>query len=213
MKTDVLIDLLARSAGPADRYRLASRFGFALAAGAVGTFVLLLAVFGINPALQDFLSLPDFWIKVTFAGSLAAAGLIVSTRLARPGVTVGNAKAFVVLPVLALWTLAVVVLVNAEPATHAQLVFGNTWRKCPFNIALLSGPTFIAGVWALRGLAPTQQRLAGAALGQLSGALGACVYCLHCPEFAPPFLSVWYVAGMLIPIAVGYAIGPRLLRW
>ena len=144
---------------------------------------------------------------------LAAAGLLFSERLARPGETVGNTKWLAVLPVLAMWTFAIVVLFNAEPSTHAQLVFGNTWRRCPFNIALLSVPTFIAGVWALRGLAPTELRFAGTALGLLSGALGACVYGLHCPEFAPPFLAVWYITGILIPSVAGFIIGPRLLRW
>jgi hypothetical protein len=43
--------------------------------------------------------------------------------------------------------------------------------------------------------------------------VGATVYCLHCPEMAAPFVSVWYLLGMLIPAVVGAACGRRVLRW
>jgi hypothetical protein len=66
---------------------------------------------------------------------------------------------------------------------------------------------------AVHSLAPTRLRLAGAGVGLLAGALGALVYTVHCPEFAAPFLAVWYVLGMLIPAAVGALIGPYVLRW
>jgi hypothetical protein len=90
---------------------------------------------------------------------------------------------------------------------------GASWRACPFNIALLSAPIFVASLWAMHSLAPTQPHRAGAAGGLLAGALGALVYCLHCPEIAAPFLAVWYVIGMLIPTALGAWLGPALLRW
>ncbi|HSV58580.1 MAG TPA: NrsF family protein, partial [Variovorax sp.] len=70
-----------------------------------------------------------------------------------------------------------------------------------------------AALLALKGLAPTRPALAGAAAGIMAGGAGATVYALHCPELAAPFLAVWYVAGMLIPVVAGALIGPRLLRW
>jgi hypothetical protein len=30
---------------------------------------------------------------------------------------------------------------------------------------------------------------------------------------AAPFLGSWYLAGLLIPTALGVLAGPRLLRW
>ena len=213
MKTDALIDLLATGAGPAQRHPVARRFGVAVAVGAAGGFAILLLAFGINPALRDFTLLPGFWIKMTFAVVLALSGFVASVRLARPGVAVGNAKWLAVATLTALWVLALVVLADADPGARSQLVFGNSWSVCPFRIALLSAPTFAASIWAMRGLAPTNQRLAGAALGFFSGALGASIYGLHCPELAPPFLAIWYVIGILIPTVVGSAIGRPMLRW
>ena len=213
MKTDALIDLLATGSGPVPRHALPRRFAAAVAIGATGALVLLLAIFGVNPALRDFIELPNFWIKMSFTVALACAGLVASQRLARPGVTVGHGIWLVLLPVLALWLLSLVLLATAEPTTRMYLVLGNTWSKCPINIVLLSTPVFLAGLWALRGLAPTEHRFAGAALGLFSGAIGACVYGLHCPELAPPFLAVWYLLGILVPCAIGFVAGPRLLRW
>jgi hypothetical protein len=213
MKTETLIDLLATGAGPAQRYPVARRFGAAIAFGVASGFAILLATLGINPALGDFLLLPAFWIKLIFAVALTFSGFVASVRLARPGVAVGRVKWLAAAAVAALWVLALIVITDAEPAARAQLVLGNSWSVCPFRIALLSAPMLAASIWAMRGLAPTNQALAGGALGLLSGALGASIYCLHCPELAPPFLAVWYVLGILIPTLVGSAVGGPLLRW
>ena len=93
------------------------------------------------------------------------------------------------------------------------LLWGDTWASCPLLIAMLSIPVFIAVLWAMRGLAPTRLRLAGAVAGLLSGTAGALVYCLHCPELAAPFVGFWYLLGMLIPTLVGALLGSRILRW
>jgi hypothetical protein len=90
---------------------------------------------------------------------------------------------------------------------------GQTALVCPLLIALVSTPMFIAFVWLMRSLAPTRLRVAGAAAGFAAGAIGALVYSLHCPEYAAPFLGLWYVLGMLLPTLVGALAGPRLLRW
>jgi hypothetical protein len=41
-------------------------------------------------------------------------------------------------------------------------------------------PAFVALMWAMRGLAPTQLVLSGAAADLLSGTIDATVYSLHC---------------------------------
>ena len=104
-------------------------------------------------------------------------------------------------------------LLAAEPAARPSLVLGQTWQDCGYRIAALSAPVFVAVLLAMRGLAPTRLRLAGAAAGLLAGAAGALVYAMHCPELAAPFLAVWYVLGVSIPAALGALIGPRVLRW
>jgi len=55
--------------------------------------------------------------------------------------------------------------------------------------------------------------LTGAAAGWLAGAVGACVYSLHCPEMAAPFVAIWYVLGMGMSAALGALAGRHWLRW
>ena len=191
MKTDELINMLANQAPPVDRQIVAGRFGKALVIGLVLALLLLLAL----PA------------------SLLAGALLVTTRLARPGAPVGNGWATVALPVIAVWLAALGLLLSVSANSRWALIFGETWRVCPLNIALLSIPTFACVFWAIRGFAPTRLRLAGAAGGLLAGSMATLAYSLHCPEMSVAFWAVWYVLGMLIPTAVGALFGPRLLRW
>jgi len=213
MKTDDLIAMLARGAGPVDRGVAARRYATALGWGVLGAAVLMATLLGVRPDLSGALSLPMFWVKLAFAASLAAASLAAALRLSRPGARLAWVPGALAAPVLAMWTLAAIVLARADPALRPTLFFGQTWTSCPFLIAMLSAPVFVAMLWAMRGLAPTRLRLAGAAAGLLAGATGAVVYCLHCPELEAPFLGFWYVLGMLIPTAVGALVGRRLLRW
>jgi hypothetical protein len=109
--------------------------------------------------------------------------------------------------------LAAVALLRTDRTHWPALVLGQTAAACPVLIALLAAPVFLAGCWAMQGLAPTRLRLAGASVGLLAGATGACVYAFHCSELAAPFLGTWYVLGIALPTALGALIGPRVLRW
>lgn len=213
MKTEDLVNLLARQPEPVPAHGAEHRYAVAMLAGLLGSAVLMLAVLGLNPALREHTSLPMFWAKGTFAASLAIAGVFGVLRLSRPGAPLGAIPAALATSLALMWALAAWTLLSADPAQRPALVFGRTWTSCPFNIALLSLPVFIGMLWATRGLAPTRLRLAGAAAGLAAGAAGALVYTLHCPELTAPFLGIWYVLGMLIPTFIGALIGSRLLRW
>ncbi|MBV7542238.1 NrsF family protein [Acidovorax sp. sic0104] len=213
MKTDELIELLASDAHPVARHTVERRLAMAAFAGIAGAAVLMLGLFGLRSDLAATMAMPMFWGKLAFAGTLAAGGLMVLQRVARPGMPAARTALWLALPPLVLWGLALATLAQAAPAERLPLILGSTWRTCPFNIAVLSVPAFVAGFWALKGAAPTRLAWAGAGAGLLAGALGALVYALHCPEMATPFLAVWYLAGMAIPTALGAIAGPRWLRW
>jgi hypothetical protein len=213
MKTDELISMLAQGAQAVEPHALRRRYATALGWGGFGAMLLMVLMLGVRPDLAEAARLPMFWVKLVFPAALLAAALLAAARLSRPGVRLGRVASALVAPVLAIWLLAAVALLGATPGTRSQLIFGETWASCPFNVALLSMPVFVALLWAMRGLAPTRLALAGAAAGLLSGAAGAAVYALHCPEMAAPFLGIWYLLGMLIPTALGALLGPRLLRW
>lgn len=213
MKTDELIALLASGAGPVEPDALRSRYTAALGWGAFGSTLLMAILLGVRPDLAEATRLPMFWVKLAFPAALLAAALLAVLRLSRPGIRLGRVPAAVAAPVLAMWLLAATVLLGAAPGERGELILGQSAATCPFTIALLSVPLFCAALWSLKGLAPTNLALAGAAAGLLAGAGGALVYALYCPEMAAPFIANWYLLGMLFPAVVGALIGPRLLRW
>jgi hypothetical protein len=213
MKTDQLIEFLSNGAEPVARRTAERRLSLTVLLGGAGAAMLLLGVFGLNPQLRSLLSMTDFWVKMTFTGVLTVAALVTTWHLARPGDTVGGAMWWAVAAFVALWTIGADVLADAGSGHRIAALMGHTWRTCPFNIALLSAPIFVATAIALRSLAPTRLRDAGTAAGFFSGAFGAFVYGLHCPELAAPFIGTWYMLGIAIPTAIGAAFGPRWLSW
>lgn len=213
MKTDELISLLAARPEPVPAHAVGRRFAVAVGLGLPGAALLMLATLGLRPDLLQAVTAPMFWMKLFFAASLAMAGLRATERLSRPGGQLRWAWVALAAPVVILWLAAALALFNAEPQQRLDLVLGDTWRSCPFNIAMLSLPLFVALFWCMKELAPTRLSLAGASAGWLAGALSALVYTLHCPESAPPFLAVWYVLGIAMPALVGALLGPRMLRW
>ena len=213
MKTDELITLLAADAAPVPANAVGRRFAVAMGWGVPGAVLLLVVMLGIRADLAQAAGELMFWIKPVFAACLALAALIATERLARPGMRLGPVWAALAAPVLVLWLVAAVMLVNAAPAQRADLILGETWKSCPFKIALIALPLLAATLWAMQGFAPTRLALAGASAGLLAGALSALVYALHCPESTAPFLAVWYVLGIAIPTLAGALSGPRVLRW
>jgi hypothetical protein len=213
MNTDQLIAALSNGVEPVDPGAARRNLALAAAAGFVAGLPLLLALLGINPSLATAALLPMFWVKLAFVAGLAAAGGLTVLRLSRPGAALGTPALALATPVLAMGALAVAALALAQADQWLALLLGSSWTVCPWRIAILSMPSFVLILWAVKGLAPTRLRLAGAGAGMLSGAIGALVYLLYCPEMAPPFLLVWYTLGMLLPAVVGALVGPRVLRW
>ncbi|GAC1033464.1 DUF1109 domain-containing protein [Pseudomonas sp. No.21] len=213
MKTDDLITMLASDNPTVPLLHSTQRFVLALGCGLLGALLLMACFFGARKDLAEVAATPLFWAKVALPAALVLGALWAAGRLARPGVAVGSRWAAIAAPVMLVWGASLVLLAALPAGDRLAVVLGSTWRTCPLNIALLSVPAFIAVNWALRGLAPTRLRLAGAAGGLLAGALATLVYCLHCPEMAVPFWGVWYVLGMALPTLAGWLLGPRLLRW
>jgi hypothetical protein len=104
-------------------------------------------------------------------------------------------------------------LMLAPESLRQGLILGQTAPRCAVSILSLSAPVFAACVLAFRRLAPTRLRLAGAAAGVLSGAIGAAAYAFACPESSAAFMITWYTAGILAAGAFGALLGRPLLKW
>jgi hypothetical protein len=211
MKTESLIDMLARQAGPAPRALAARRLTPAVAGGLVLGVAGALAWIGPIPA--ELYADPGPWIKFVYAGLLAAAALWWVTRLGRPAAPVAAPARAAGGVVVAMGLLGAAALLAVPGGERMDALLGHSWAQCPLSVLLLSLPTLAGAFWALRGLAPTRLRLAGFAAGVLAGAVGAFSYALSCDELAPSFVAVWYTAGIGAAGVLGALLGPRLLRW
>jgi hypothetical protein len=211
MNTNDLISILSRDA----QLRRPSPLVLALplVAGTVLSTLFVVVVLGVRPNLAELSVTGLFWLKCLFVGSLAAIGFRAAGIAAIPAARFKALPWLLALPLLLIAGGIVATTADTDAATRAAQFWGRTWRSCPLLIALLSLPIFIAVLYRIRQLAPTRLRLAGGVAGFASGALAALLYCLHCPELAPPFVGFWYVLGILIPTAVGAVAGPRLLAW
>lgn len=213
MKTEQLIGLLAAGETRVAPHLVRQRFAAALGWSMPLAALVMVIVYGLRGDLVQALSSTVFWMKLAFAGALALFAGLATDRLGRPGMRVARVWVGLAAPVVLLWLAAAAAMVGADPAERAELVFGSSWRSCPFNIALISLPLFAAMLWFVKGMAPTEPALAGASAGLLSGALATLIYALHCPESSVTFVGIWYVLGIAIATLAGAALGPKLLRW
>jgi hypothetical protein len=152
-------------------------------------------------------------MKALYTAGLAVGGFVLVERLSRPGARGRTGKAIVVVSLAVIAMLAVLQLAGTGKDDMRAALLGSSWNQCPFRIAALSVPVFVAVFLAMRRLAPTNLPVAGGAAGLFSGALAATIYGLFCPETAAPFIAIWYTLGIAIPAVIGAVLGPRLLRW
>lgn len=211
MKTEQLMDMLARNAGPAPRAVVARRLIPIVVMGILCSGLLALMIIGPLP-VENFQT-PAPWIKLAYASLLAVGAGLLAGRLSRP-------VAELLLPRLLVWlAVSVMLLVGAvalslTPAEkRIDAILGHTWLMCPWTLMAFSLPALAGIFWALRGLAPTQLPQAGWASGLLAGALGAMGYALACPEPSSTFVAIWYTLGLAITALIGRLLGPVLLRW
>ncbi|GAP36679.1 DUF1109 domain-containing protein [Piscinibacter sakaiensis] len=211
MKTEAWIELLARGAGPAPTAVVARRVAPALGLGFALAVALALAALGPVPAAM--FGTPAPWIKLAYAAGLATAAAWAVDRLARPLGELAGPGRIAVAVLLAMALLALASWSGTPGERRVAALLGHSWSTCPWNVLVLSLPTLGGLLWALRGLAPTRPRRAGAAAGLLAGAVGAAGYALACLETAPSFIALWYSLGIAMSAGVGALLGPRVLRW
>jgi hypothetical protein len=211
--TEDLIDRLSRDLRPARKGVVATRLSLAVAVGLAVSLAGVALSLGLRPDFARAMASRMFWMKLAYAGAYAAVGVLCVERIARPAGAPGSRLRWLAAPVLGIAVAAALQMARTPRPQMREMVMGHSAMICPWFIAATSVPLLVALIWALRGLAPTRLRLAGALVGLTAGGFGALIYCLHCPEVGAPFVAVWYSLGILIPCLVGALLGPRMLRW
>jgi hypothetical protein len=213
MTTDELISRLAGDLRPVAPRAAWRRLAVGICGGMVASTLLMLAWLGPRPDLAAAVATSAFWIKFGYTAAAALCALRATERLARPGCSAAGAGGTGLLIVVAFVFLAAAELAGAEPSARRAMILGGSASVCPWFIVGLALPVLACALWAVRGLAPTQLRVAGAAAGVLSGAAGAFIYSFHCTETAITFLALWYCLGVVAVGVAGYVAGRVALRW
>ena len=211
MKTDRLIDMLAKGVEPARKPTFKRQLALTAAAGLIVAILSVALGAGVRPDIGA--ALAPVLMKAGFAACAAAIVLPLTLQLMRPGRPLGwrilAIGAFVALTAL----IAFVALMGADPAERMRLLMGGSFPWCIVFIPLLATPTAAGLLWLMRAFAPTRLTMTGAAIGAFSGGMGAIAYALYCPVDSVAFVTVWYVLAISVCAVLGAIIGARLLRW
>lgn len=211
MKTETLIEMLARQAGPAPDFPVARRLAAAGGLGLLASSVLALALIGPLPAAVFYTAAP--WVKLVFAVLLLIGASALAERLSRPVSSTAIPRAAVISVFLLMLLAGAVTLITTPEGERWSALLGHTWWICPWMLMMLSLPALTAILWSMRSLAPTRLKQAGFAAGLVAGVLGAMGYSLACPETSVAFVAVWYSLGIVLTGCVGQWLGPKVLRW
>ena len=211
MKTDHLIDMLARGTEPEQRKSHPMRLVMTLLAGLLIAALVTVLVIGMRPDIG--VALMPVLMKAGFSAAAAAAVLPLAMRLMKPGRPLGWRVAAALIFVGVSLLAAVIALAGMPSESRFQAWMGGGFPWCLVLIPVLAAPTAAGLVWLMRTFAPTQITLSGAAIGALSGGIGAMAYAMYCPVDSVAFVTFWYVAAIALCAALGALVGSKFLRW
>lgn len=211
MRTDDLIESLAREVEPAARKRPAAVIGRAGGVGLALALALMLMLLGPRPDIGA--ALPMVFAKAAFSAALGALAIPAVLTLARPGGVLGRRLAVLLAGLGLSVAIGLVSLFGAAPGERIAALTGGAMPWCLVLIPVLASPVAGALVYAMRDMAPTRLAVTGAAIGGVAGGVGAMVYALYCPVDRLAFVTVWYACAIAICAALGAVFATRLLRW
>ncbi|KAF1050397.1 MAG: putative anti-sigma-F factor NrsF [Burkholderia gladioli] len=211
--TDDLIELIATGLAPANRSPIPRHFGVTLPLGFAGALLLTWIVFGWRHDLALAAHAALFWIKLAFPLAIAVAACLLVQRLGRPGARGVYRWWLLAAPFAAVWIGAASVLIAAAPDARLPMLLGQSWRSCPFISCCCRCRASSPCSGPCAGSPPPGQGWPAPCPGCWQARSRRSPTAAYCPEMSPAFWGVWYVAGLLLPAAIGALAGPRLLRW
>jgi hypothetical protein len=211
VKTDDLIDALARGVEPAEKPRWRRNLLVTLLAGLVVAAILVAIGLGVRPDIGA--ARMPIMMKAMFAAMCAAVVLPLAVQLMKPGRPLGW-RIGAVLVFAGLCAVATIVALMGEmPERRFEAWMGGAVPWCVVLIPVLAAPTAALLTWFMRSFAPTRLMLTGAAIGALSGGVAAMAYAMYCPTDSVAFVTTWYALAIAVCAALGAVLGSRFLRW
>jgi hypothetical protein len=211
MKTEDLIAAL--SADTVAPPRLERTVAAALASGAVGALLLLMATLHPRPDLAEAMHTVRFVAKFAVTVPLACVAVWLLRAQTRPVSTPARRISLLGVPLAILAAAVVLELLFVPESNWWVRMIGSNSRWCLAFVPIFSIPPLAAFLIALRQGAPARPTMAGLIAGFAAAGIGASVYAMHCPDDSPLFVALWYTLGIAVVAAAGAALGRVLLRW
>jgi len=212
MKTEALIrELVADSVRPITPL-LCRLFRGALG-GTAFAVVLFVGWMHARSDLSQAFRSPAFVHKLVVAALLAATAGSLLPQMARP-LPASILRYSVLLIAPALLAIGVGVELWMQPTSlWLPRLVGHNAGRCLSSIPFLAAGPATGLLIALRSGAPAHPTSAGAIAGLASGAVGAMLYALTCPDDSPLFVATWYTIAIAVVMSVTACAGRQLLRW
>ncbi len=211
MKTDDLIDALARGVEPAERPRWRRNLAVTLGAGLAAAALLMAIWLGVRPDIGA--ARMPIMMKAMFSAMCAAVVLPAVVQLMKPGRPLGWRIGAVLLFLGLCAAATIAALMGEMPEERFEAWMGGEFPWCVVLIPILAAPVAVLLTWFMRAFAPTRLTLTGAAIGALSGGVAAMAYAMYCPVDSVAFVTTWYALAIAVCAAIGAVVGSRLLRW
>ncbi len=178
-------------------------------ASAVPFFIFL----GLRDTFFASLDQPRFLFKFVFTSTMAASGLVLAWRMARPGAHLGAARHAVWLAPAFLVIACLIEMATVPDNLWMARMIGHNAVHCLTLVPLMALAPLAGLFLALKHGAPTDPQRAGAAAAFAASGLAATLYAMNCPDDSPFFLAVWYVLATAVVVTLGWFAGGRWLRW
>jgi len=211
VKTDDLINALARGVEPAERPRWRRNLALTLLVGLVVAAALVAIWLGVRPDIGA--ARMPVMMKAAFSALCAAVVLPLVVQLMKPGRPLGWRIGAVLVFAALCGVATVVALMGEMPEDRWEAWMGGSMPWCVVLIPIIAAPVAALLTWFMRAFAPTRITLAGAAIGALSGGLAAMAYAMYCPTDSMAFVTTWYALAIAVCAALGAVIGSKFLRW
>jgi hypothetical protein len=211
VKTQDLINALARGVEPAEPPRWRRNLAITLLAGLAVAVLLVTIGLGVRPDIGT--ARMPIMMKAMFAALAAAVILPIAVQLMKPGRPLGWRIGAVVLFAAVCAIATIVALMGEMPERRFEVWMGGAIPWCVVLIPILAAPAAALLTWFMRAFAPTRITLAGAAIGAVSGGVGAMAYAMYCPTDSVAFVTTWYTLAIAVCAALGALVGSKFLRW
>lgn len=211
MKTERLIEVLARGLEPVDRPRWRRRLALTAIVGLAVAVALVTISLGVRPDVGA--ARMPIMMKAMFSALAAAIALPALVQLMKPGRPLGWRMGAVFLFAALCAVTTLIALMGEAPAERLRMWLGGGFPWCVVFVPILAAPTAAGLLWLMRAFAPTRLTMAGAAIGAFSGGVGAMAYSMYCPVDSIAFVTTWYALAIAVCAVMGAALGARLLRW